>query len=103
MQSLKERLQAMADGKVSTNSLEQSGELADLSEVEFAEDPINPYGRHLQTITVEVFEKGQLLVYQSSAAAPRTVFIPNKEMKHGKEEEERNGRTGSDRGSKETT
>lgn len=47
--------------KDSTSSLEKTGELVDLSTLEFDEDPVNPYGKHVQTIQIDVFEKGQLI------------------------------------------
>ena len=41
---------------VSTNSLEESGELVDLSSIELDDSPESPYGKHLRTIILEVFE-----------------------------------------------
>ena len=50
-----------AKDKATTDSLEQSGELVDLSGIEFEDSPENPYGKHLKTIILEVFEHKTLV------------------------------------------
>ena len=63
--------------KQSTNSLEKSGELVDLSTTEI--DESNPYGKHMQTICVEVFSKGQFIYILDSKGNTtwRSMFMEN--------------------------
>ena len=61
------------DKKVSVSSLEESGELTPLSNLDFEERPESPYGKHLRTITIEVFEKGQMVYFSDD----KSFYFPN--------------------------
>ena len=57
----KESSPGSGDLSPSTDSLEQSGELVDLSSIDLDDAPSSPYGKHLRTIILEVFENATLM------------------------------------------
>ena len=62
------RLSKTNKKKLSTSSLEKSGELVALSEDEGFK---NPYGKHLSAVTVDIFENG---LYISATKNNNTKF-----------------------------
>jgi len=59
----------------------------DLAEIEFDAAPLNPYGKHLRSINVEVFTRGQLVTVLDESGCPVVEnFILNGEDLNGKKE-----------------
>lgn len=83
MQHLKKLL---GTNKQTTESLEK--DLTPLDQIE-QEDVANPYGRHVCTVTSDVFSKGTYVTVSKGDKVHMSKFIPDEELIKNVEEVER--------------